>query len=77
MEYDEFKKLAESIGFEIDGQYYSYKKYMLNIFKSHFNFYNGDRWSLGNDYYQDLNLTPFKTYFKKEMRSIKLKQILE
>ena len=84
MNKEEFKKYIESIGFYYEGFYYVYKKHhgvnhldskMYSIICHLYNyiFYNGGK---GERYtYNDLK--PLEKEFKKELRSIKLKQILE
>ena len=72
MNREEFKKLIESIGFEYNGFNYVYEECGVSLYSKCYNFFNSYRWV---DYeYNDL--TPLKEYFKKELRSIKLKQIL-
>ena len=68
----EFKRYIESIGFKRNGIYYVYKEYRLYLLSNYYNFNNGSLWV------QDIDLNdlrPFKV-FKKELRSIKLKQLL-
>ena len=77
MSEEEFKKFIESIGFEYDGYNYIYNGcencYEIDLYNNCYDFYNGYKW-LGLHAYN--NLTPFENYFKKKLRSIKLKKIL-
>ena len=71
---EEFIKYIESIGFEeIDSNYYVYKYCDIDLYEDIYVFHNGYEWF----YDIDLNdLTLLEKYFKKELRSIKLKQLL-
>ena len=72
MSLEEFKKIIESIGFEYAHRIQEYKKYIIKLYNNCYYFYNGSEW-----FRIDLNdLTPFNKYFKRELRSIKLKKIL-
>ena len=74
MNYIEFKKFIESIGFKYNSHniFYEYKIFKIDLFFiDHYEFWSGSKWINYN--YNDL--TPFKV-FKKELRSIKLKNIL-
>ena len=67
------ENFIESIGFEFHGISYVYKKYKIDLWNDYYNFHNGYEWFYGID----LNdLTLLEKYFKKELRSIKLKNIL-
>ena len=69
----EFKKFIESIGFKYDGYSYLYKEYRIDLYPTHYYFFNGSKGSK----FLDLNdLKPIEDYFKNELRSIKLKKIL-
>ena len=73
MKREEFKKVILSIGFiKIIGVIYRYKDYSIHFFGDTYHFFNGLE-CIGLHNYNDL--TPFKV-FKKELRSIKLKQLL-
>ena len=74
MSREEFKNYIKSIGFEYnDAIVYDYKKYRIDLYQYIYDFYNGSEWV----YDIDLNdLTLLEKYFKKELRSIKLKQLL-
>ena len=82
---EEFIKFIESIGFEYNEQYdiYKYKKYngvdhldypiyIIDLYDDHYKFYNGS----GCVTYVLDYLTPLEKEFKKELRSIKLKELL-
>ena len=74
---DEFEKLIRSIGFKYDtiGCYYIYKEFVLYLYDNNYDLHTGNYWISGPN---DLNnLTPIQEYFKKKLRSIKLKQILK
>ena len=73
MSLEEFKKIIETIGFEYDtiGYYYEYKEYCIVLYKDQYSFYNGSKWI-----YNITDLIPFEKEFKREIRSIKLKQLL-
>ena len=77
MNQEEFRKYIESIGFEYNyGFYYDYKEFRIDLFNltgGHYDFWNGSEW-IHNIPYNDLK--PFEKYFKKELRSIKLKSLL-
>ena len=74
MSREEFKKFIESIGFKYSHYaYYDYKKYRIDLsFIEEYGFYNGSKWK--NYEYNDL--TPLEEYFKNELRSFKIKNIL-
>ena len=71
----EFVEFIESIGFKNksnNGSYYIYKFYRINLYEYIYDFYNGSKW-----YYYDYNdLRSIEKYFKRELRSIKLKELL-
>ena len=73
MSKEEFKKYIESIGFKYDSYSYLYKNYQIDLYNNYYNFYNGLNWWWYKDYD---DLTDLETIFKKELRSIKLKQLL-
>ena len=69
---EEFKQFIESIGFKREGLFYYYKSYRIDLY-NYYHFYNGSEWIFNiplND------IRPFDMYFKKELRSIKLKELL-
>ena len=68
----EFSNFIKSIGFKPSGYYYRYKGFIIDLSKNDYSFYNGSKWYCNIDYN---DLTPFKV-FKKELRSIKLKELL-
>ena len=70
---EEFKKFIKSIGFKFDGLYYDYKQYSIFVYNRNYYFYNGS----GCITYVLDDLTPLEKEFKKELRSIKLNQILK
>ena len=65
----EFVKLIKSIGFIKIGYEYEYKEYRIDLASNYYNFYNGSGWTF-HIKLDDLSV------FKKELRSIKLKQLL-
>ncbi len=69
----EFIKLIESIGFRSNGVLFVYKNFIISI-GDIYHFWNGFVWILN---YQYSDLKPIEKYFKKELRSIKLKQLLK
>ena len=71
----EFEKLIKSIGFDYDvsEHIYIYKHFGIDLYNECYNFYNGYEWN-GGYYYNDLK--NIENNFKKELRSIKLKQLL-
>ena len=81
MSEEEFIKYIESLGFKNNygGLYqYQYKEFRIDIspidiFPSTNHFYNGSEWIV-NESFSDL--TPLENNFKRELRSIKLKQLL-
>ena len=70
---EEFEKLIESIGFKSIGRYYYYKEFVIYLYANEYNFYNGSEWVYDIDL-NDLRL--IENYFKKELRTFKLKKIL-
>ena len=73
MNYEQFKKYIESIGFKHNDRLFKYKEYRIDLYRYSYGFYNGFEWSI----LLDLNdLTLFEKEFKKELRFIKLKNIL-
>ena len=75
MNKEEFKQFIESIGFKHEGLFYDYKSYRIDLIPNCYNFWNGSGWLFHIKFTDDL--TQFNKYFKKELRSIKLKQILK
>ena len=74
MDLYEFRKIMVSIGFKYNGhRYYEYKNYQIDLYNNYYNFYNGLEWFYANTL---TDLRPLEKYFKKELRSIKLKQLL-
>ena len=77
-EYDEERlylhKFIESIGFEIsnNGWVYDYKNYNIEFFKD-FYYFRGD---INYGWFGYYDLKPIQEHFKKELRSIKIKQLL-
>ena len=74
---DEFIKYIESIGFEMNKfplLGYSYKNYIIDLHTYTYDFNNDFGW-FGRIDFDDLRL--LENEFKKELRSIKLKAILE
>ena len=71
MSREEFIYFIKSIGFKVDVIYHCYNKYKLCLYHNRYALYNGSGWC----YYEFNDLTPFKV-FKKELRSIKLKNLL-
>ena len=80
MSKEEFKKYIESIGFKYIAQvyttdtHYRYKNYQIDLYNNNYNFYNRSGWALNISLN---NLKPLQKEFKNELRSIKLKKILE
>ncbi len=72
----EFIKLIESIGFKFKlGDVYQYKEFVIELYSydtDSYDFYNGYIW----ESYDSFGLEPINNYLKKELRSIKLKQLL-
>ena len=73
MNREKFKKYIESIGFNYFYGYYKYKECEIYFYPYYYDFYNEQEWSC-NIEYNDLTLV--EKYLKKELRSIKLKQLL-
>ncbi len=76
---EQFVKIIESIGFEIDEIFSSfdsfrYGKYLFLLYIDYYYFYDGEKWYTEKIPYDDLDI--IKKVFKKELRSIKLKTIL-
>ena len=75
MNKEEFKQFIESIGFKYIEHNYRYKSYRIDLYSAHYyNFWYGSRWLFHIKLTDDL--TQFNKYFKKELRSIKLNQLL-
>ena len=89
MIFEKFIKYIESIGFEYDyvKDCYGYKKNKIELYKNYYHFYNGSVWF----YYIGYNSTETGQYvniigntfilelkkeFEKELRLIKLKELL-
>ena len=73
MSREEFIIFIKSIGFTTSHRIQEYKEYRIDLYKYEYGFYNGSEWI----YYIKLDdLTPLEKYFKRELRSIKLKKIL-
>ena len=75
---DELINYIESIGFKNDHfikiHRYEYKNYIIYLYEDCYSFYNGSEWIRDIDFN---DLTPIEVHFKKELRSIKLKQIFK
>ena len=70
---EEFIIFIESIGFKSIGRYY-YKEFVIYLYDIyHYDFFNGSEW-IFNIKLNDLRL--IENYFKKELRTFKLKKIL-
>ena len=77
-------ELISSIGFTFSCKYfdfryeykeyfrYLYKEFKIDLYDDHYEFYNGSNWNK----YALNDLTPLKKEFEREIRSFKLKQIL-
>ena len=77
MNLDKFRKLIETIGFEYVtcNDYitmYRYDKFIIYSMNQEYRFCDGDRWVK----YDYDNFEVINKYFKKEIRSIKLKKLL-
>ena len=72
MNIEEFEKFIESIGFKYNVYSYLYKEYIIDLYEYTYEFYNGSGW-VGYDYN---DLSPLEKEFKKELRSVKLKELL-
>ncbi len=75
MSSEEFKILLVSIGFEYNYHFdiYTYKEFSIYVYSNYYHFANGSGWNI---YYYNY-LDPILVNFKKELRSIKLKQLLK
>ena len=73
MNYEQFKKYIESIGFKHNDRLFKYKEYRIDLYRYSYGFYNGYVWI---NKYEFTDLTLFEKEFKKELRFIKLKNIL-
>ena len=71
---EEFKELIESIGFSHVNMYSFYKGFKIEFYFhiDEYYFYDGSNWL----FYDYSDLTPINKYFKKELRSFKLKALL-
>ncbi len=71
----EFIKYIESIGFkEFMFVTYEYKNFKIDAWGFNYEFHHNNLY-IGRFKFNDL--TPIEKYFKKELRSIKLKRILQ
>ncbi len=75
---EQLRSLVKSIGFncvknESDKNYYTYKDYDIDLYEDFYDFYDGTKWIWDLEYD---DLEKFEECFKKELRSIKLKQLL-
>ncbi len=72
---EEFINYIELIGFKYnhDSYFYECKEFKIDLWYKKYDFYNGSEWS--EHYYTDLR--PIEMYFKRELRSIKIKKILK
>ena len=69
----EFITLIESIGFKYKYGYYNYKEFRISFNHKYYIFYNG---SVFDDNIPLNDLELIEKYFKKELRSYKLKALL-
>ena len=73
----EFEKYIKTIGFKSinsNGDYsYKYKGCEIDLYDDHYDFFNGSEWTLRIPFN---DLTQLEKEFKRELRSIKLKQLL-
>ena len=76
MNNEEFKKFIESIGFKYnyDSYLYDYKEFKIDLWYKKYDFYDGYKWI---EYIPYNDLRPIEMYFKRELRSIKIKKILK
>ena len=72
----DFKKYIESIGFIYDDFTHRYKEYRIDLDYDCYDFYDGSKWWCNKDYKDYNDFTPLEKEFKRELRSIKLKQLL-
>ena len=70
---EEFEKYIESIGFKQINAYYYYNDHRIKLHYNWYDFYNGSKWF---EYYDLNDLRLIENYFKKELRTFKLKKIL-
>ncbi len=74
---DEFKELIFSIGFKHSSEFqgrFVYKNFTIDISEFDYDIHDGETWS---PFHTLDELEPIKKIFKKELRSIKLKNILK
>ncbi len=75
---EDFVKLIVSIGFNYRSIYnkneYKYNKFRIDVWDDGYDFYNGSEWFMYVSYNE---LDIIYNSFKKEFRSIKLKQLLK
>ena len=70
----DFILLIENIGMEKRSmRRYIYEKFIIDLYSSYYYFFNDVNW----DEYDYNDLEPIKKNFNKELRSYKLKQILD
>ena len=69
----DFQKYIESIGFKPSDVFYRYKGYLISLNHKSYNFHNKSGWLFR---IKLTDLTPFEKEFKREIRSIKLKELL-
>ena len=77
---EEFIIFIKSIGFTTSNNYsdfdsyilYYYKEFIIYLYANEYCFWNTSKWIN----YHLYDLTPIENYFKQELRSIKLKNIL-
>ena len=75
MNREEFTKYIKSLGFEIiNGFLYNYKEFRILLYREFYTCYNGSEMIADCIDYNDLS--PIEKYLKKELRRIKLKQLL-
>ena len=69
MDWKEFEKYIKSIGFKKKLWYYEYKEYKIDLWNEYYDF-------SGKYDIPFTDLTPLEKVFKKELRSIKVKELL-
>ena len=70
---EEFINYIKSLGFECCLYRHTYKEYVIITFDNYYNIYNGSKWFTFLKYN---DLSQIKTFFKKELRKNKFKQLL-
>ena len=73
MNREEFINYIESIGFKSSGGWYTYKNHMIYLYGGFYVFLINNKTICKNVY---TYITPLNEHFKKELRSIKIKQLL-